>query len=353
VAVSTLQGGAVVVDTHNDLLLLVDRRPRAEQAAYFRERWVTQLRAGGVGVQVLPVCTPDCRSLVRIIGVGHRVADANSDVVALCNTGADIDAARDEGKIALVLAIESCEALGSDPGLLEPLFRLGIRMASFTHMGRTGFADGSAEDHTRSGLTRAGIEALSVMEELGILMDVSHLSAAGVDDVLERATRAVVASHSSAHALLGHHRNLTDERLKGIAATGGVIGVNFMAGFIDPDDPTVDRLVDHLLHIAAVAGIDHVGLGPDFIEEYAHELVVGDLVMEGVSLKQVIPDLGGPTGLPLVTDALLARDVPEGDIRKIAGENWLRVLRAELGVARESAPADVAAGHRNEVASAP
>ncbi len=331
-AVSTLRESVVVVDTHNDLLLLVDRRPRAEQAAYFRERWVPQLRAGGIDVQVLPVCTPDFRSLVRIVGVGHRVADANPDAVALCNTGADIDDALAEGKIALILAIESCEALGSDAGLLEPLFRLGIRMASFTHMGRTGFADGSAEDDAGSGLTRAGTEALSIMEELGILMDVSHLSAAGVDDVLERTTRTVIASHSSAHALLGHHRNLTDERLKGIAATGGVIGVNFMAGFIDPGDPTVDRLVDHLLHIAAVAGIDHVGFGPDFIEEYAHELVVGEMVMEGVSLKQVIPDLGGPTGLPLVTDGLVARGVPEADIRKIVGENWLRVLRAELGV---------------------
>jgi membrane dipeptidase len=212
------------------------------------------------------------------------------------------------------------------------MFRLGVRMVSFTHMGRTAFADGSAEDATGSGLTRAGIEALALFEELGVLMDVSHLSASGVDDVLERATRPVVASHSSAHALLQHHRNLTDDRIRGIAATGGVVGVNFMAGFIDPDNPTVERLVDHVLHIASVAGIDHVGLGPDFIQEYALETYVDDLVIEGVSLKQAIPGLGGPTGLPLVTDELVARGVAEDEIRAILGGNWLRVLRAELGV---------------------
>jgi membrane dipeptidase len=204
-------------------------------------------------------------------------------------------------------------------------------MVSFTHFGRTAFADGSAEDRAGSGLTKAGTAALTLMEELGILMDVSHLSAAGVDEVLERSTRTIVASHSSAHALRDHHRNLTDERLRGIAATGGVIGVNFMAGFIDPADPTVDRLIDHVLHIAEVAGIDHVGFGPDFIQEYANETVVGDVVMDGVSLKQVIPGLGGPDGFPLVLDGLAARGVPGAEIRKIARDNWLRVFRAELG----------------------
>ena len=323
--------GKVVVDAHNDLLLLVDRRPPVEQAEYFRERWLPQLRAGGVGIQVLPVFAADLRSVLRMIGAAHRVADGNGDEVMLCETAADLDQALARGKIGLVLAIEGCAALGDDASLLEPLFRLGVRMVSFTHFGRTGFADGSGEGHTRSGLTRAGIAALTLMEELGILMDVSHLSAAGVDDVLERATRTIVASHSSAHALRGHHRNLTDERLRGIAATGGVIGVNFMAGFIDPSNPTLDRLADHVLHIADVAGIDHVGFGPDFIQEYAIETVVGDVVMDGVSLKQVIPDLGGPAGFPVVLDSLRARGVPSADVQKIARDNWLRVLRAELG----------------------
>jgi membrane dipeptidase len=126
-------------------------------------------------------------------------------------------------------------------------------MVSFTHFGRTGLADGSAEDAAGSRLTAAGVDAVHLLEELAVLIDVSHLSAAGTDHVLELATRPVVASHSSAHALCAHHRNLTDERLKGIAATGGVVGVNFFFGFIDPDNPSVERLVDHVEHVAGVA----------------------------------------------------------------------------------------------------
>jgi len=331
---STLHRDADLVDAHNDLLGLVVRRPRGEQAAYFRSRWLSQLRDGGVDVQVLALFTgrDDLHELLLMLEAGHRVAAANADAVAICLTGADVDAALAAGKIALILALEGCGALRGEVAILETLFRLGVRMVSFTHMGRTAFADGSGEDSTGSGLTRAGIEALGVAEELGMLMDVSHLSASGVDDVLARATRPVVASHSSAFSLLAHHRNLTDDRLRAIAASGGVVGVNFMAGFVDPDRPTVERLVDHVLHVASVAGAGHVGLGPDFIEEYALETYVGDLVIEGVSMKQAIPGLGGPTGLPLVTDAIVARGVPEDEIRAILGGNWLRVLRAELGV---------------------
>lgn len=327
-------GESRVVDAHNDLLALVVRRPRGEQAAYFRSRWLPQLREGGVDLQVLPVYTSrdDLHEVIRTIEAAHRVAEANADAVSICLTGGDIDVALDEGKIALVLSIEGCGALGQEIALLEAMFRLGVRMVSFTHMGRTALADGSAEDATGSGLTHAGIEALALLEELGALMDVSHLSATGVDDVLDRASRPVIASHSSAFSLRQHHRNLTDERLRRIAAGGGVIGVNFLAGLVDPDNQTIDRLIDHVLHIASVAGADHVGLGPDFIEEYAIETYVGDLVLEGVSLKQSIPGLSGPAGIPLIADALEARGVPEAEIRAILGDNWLRVLRAEMGV---------------------
>src|SRR3954467_498914 len=206
-------------------------------------------------------------------------------------------------------------------------------MVSFTHFGRTALADGSAEDGAGSRLTAAGIAAVHLLEELSVLIDVSHLSAAGSDHVLELATRPVVASHSSAHALCQHHRNLTDTRLKGIATTGGVVGVNFFYGFIDPANPSVDRLVDHIEHIASVAGIDHVGLGPDFIKEVFEELPLppdGEL-LGGFDDKLTIPGLDGPTGLPLVTEALVRRGWRLNDIRKVLGDNWLRVFRSDLG----------------------
>jgi membrane dipeptidase len=339
-AAAALHADATVVDTHNDLLMLVARRPSADQAGYFRDHWVPQLRAGGVDVQALPVFIDDdfrpegaLRQTLRMIEAAHRLAEDNGDVVTLCRSGDEVDAAVAAGRIALVLALEGCEAVGVDVTLLETFDRLGVRMASFTHFGRTALADGSAEDAAGSLLTAAGVEALALMEQLGMLVDVSHLSAAGTDHVLSLATRPVVASHSSAHAVRAHHRNLTDERLKGIAASGGVVGVNFFYGFIDPDAPTVERLIDHIEHVATVAGIEHVGLGPDFVKEVYEQLTppAGEIDFEGLDGTRTIPGLDGPAGLPLVTAALLRRGWSDADIRKVLGENWLRVFRADLG----------------------
>jgi membrane dipeptidase len=338
-AAARLHASATVVDTHNDLLMLVSRRPAADQASYFREHWLPQLQAGGVRVQVLPVFIDDdfrpegaLRQTLRMVEAAHRVATDAADVVALCRTGADIDAALDAGRIALVLALEGCEAIGIDVELLRTFARLGVRMVSFTHFGRTALADGSAEDSAGSRLTAAGVVAVHLLEELSVLVDVSHLSATGTDHVLSLATRPVVASHSSAYALCEHHRNLTDERLKGIASTGGVVGVNFFYGFIDRDTPTVERLVDHIEHIAGVAGIDHVGLGPDFVKEVFEQLTppAVSLDFDGIDGTRVIPGLDGPAGLPLVTGEMVRRGWPEPDIRKVLGDNWLRVFRTAL-----------------------
>jgi membrane dipeptidase len=338
--VAALHSDAVVVDTHNDLLMLVAHRPAAKQAGYFRDHWLPQLHDGGVDVQVLPVFIDDAfrpegalRQTLRMIEAAHRLAEDNPDSVGLCSTGEEIDATLGSGRIALVLALEGCEAVGVDVALLETFARLGVRMASFTHFGRTALADGSAEDSAGSRLTAAGVEALALMEQLGMLLDVSHLSAAGTDHVLSLATRPVVASHSSAHALCEHHRNLTDERLKGIAASGGVVGVNFFYGFIDPAAPTVERLVDHIEHVAATAGIDHVGLGPDFVKEIFEQLTppAGDVDFDGLDGALTIPGLDAPSGLPLVTAELVRRGWPDTDVRKVLGDNWLRVFRSDLG----------------------
>ena len=338
-----LHADAVVVDTHDDLLMLTTRRPKAQQAEYFRTTWLPELRAGGVDVQVLPVYIDDdyrpegaLRQTLKMLESGWTIAEGNPDDVAVCLTGAEVDAAVDSGRIALVLALEGCEAVGRDVELLSTLYRVGVRVASLTHFGRTLLADGSREDAAGSRLTKAGVEAVAVMEELGLLLDVSHLGALGVDHVLEISRRPVLATHSSAYELRGHHRNLTDERLKGIAAGAGVVNVNFFAGFLDedPDQHTVARVVDHLEHVASLAGVGAVGLGPDFLDKVFRELypAVESMVVEGVDAKRYVPGLEGPSGLPLVTEELVRRGWSEPDIRAVLGGNDLRLFRAELGV---------------------
>lgn len=338
-----LHHDAVLVDTHDDLLMLAARRPPTHQAAYFRDEWLPQLRDGGVDVRVLPVFVDDdfrpegaLRQTLKMLESGWRIAEGNADAVQICLTGSDIDDALAAGRIALVLALEGCEAIGTDVELLSTLYRFGVRVASLTHFGRTALADGSGEDTAGSRLTRAGVAAVAAMEELGLLLDVSHLGATGVDHVLDIARRPVIATHSSAHELRGHHRNLTNERLRGIASGHGVVNVNFFAGFLSDDDAefTVERVVDHLDHIASICGVDAVGLGPDFIDQVLCELypLATEILMEGIDAKMLVPGLEGPRGLPLVTHELVRRGWAEADIRAVLGGNDLRLFRAELGV---------------------
>lgn len=345
---SDLHQDAVVADTHNDLLCLVVRRPRDQWASYFREHWLPQLVAGGVDIQVLPVYIDDgfrpelaLRETLRMIEAAHRLAEGNADAVALCLNGADVRRTVESGRIALVLALEGCPQIDTDIELLQTVFRLGVRITSFTHFGRSALADGSGEDAAESRLTGAGVAALAEMARYGMICDVSHLGRRGVDHVLELTTRPLIATHSSALALRAHHRNLSDEHLRGIAGTGGVVCVNFCAGFLDEREHTLDRLVDHVLHIAEVAGIEHVGLGPDFVDEVLRELFPGNdsLVMGGIDALACVPGLEGPRGLPLVTAALLDRGLPTDDVRRIVGGNVARLFDAELGRPGASVPA--------------
>jgi membrane dipeptidase len=337
-----LHEDAVVVDSHNDLPVLMLMRNAVLGAQgverYWSERWVPDARAGGLNVQVLPIYVdPEAaESSLRVtllqLEALEREAALTPDV-ELCRTGAEIDAALAAGKIALLLALEGTSGIGIDVELLSLFHRLGIRMVSFTHWSRAMLADGSADEDAGSRLPRNGVRALAELERLGILLDVSHLAAPAVDHALELATRTLVASHSSARALCDHHRNLSDEHLRAIAATGGVIGINILPVFIDPENPTLDRVIDHVEHVAEVAGVDHVGLGPDFIKEWMDEVYPQYdrfLALDGVDLKAAVPGLAHTRDLPNVTAKLLERGWPEADVRKVLGENWLRVFRETL-----------------------
>ncbi|MET9256518.1 membrane dipeptidase [Streptomyces sp. NPDC003717] len=331
---------AVVADAHNDLLMAVAARPPERWGGFFRERWLPQLLAGGVGIQVLPVFVDDqyrpegaLRQTLRMIECAHVLAEANADRVALCRTGAEIDAALAGGRIALVLALESAPGVDASVELFSTLYRLGVRVASIAHWGRTPLADGSREDATGSRLTAPGVRAVREMERLGMLFDISHLGASGVEHVLELATQPLIATHSSARALRDHHRNLTDDQIRGVAGTGGVVCVNFVPDFLtdDPAKVSADRIVDHIEHIADVAGIEHVGLGPDFVRE-----VIADVTppcCENLDDEDPLfdfPGLEGPAGLPLVTEALERRGLPEEDVLRVLGGNVRRLLGACL-----------------------
>lgn len=328
-----------VVDLHNDLILLVDHFDRRGARDHFAEFWRPELQAGGVDVQVLPICIEEqfqsegaLRRTLLLVERVHELAEEHPDI-QVCLTGADVRRTRADGGTALILALEGAHALGQDPALIRTMHRVGVRVVSLAHLWRTHLADGSAlDDSSRGGLTPQGIEVVQEMERLGIIFDVSHLGRAGVDDVLEVATRPMMATHSACRAVMDVHRNLSDEQLRGIAAVGGVVGVAAaIPPFIDPSTPTVDRVVDHIEHLASVTSFDHIALGPDFVDDYFDQ-VYGGWVVTGIDPPTVPTGLRRPSDLPRLTDAMIARGIPEDDIVKVLGGNALRVMDAVMGV---------------------
>lgn len=336
----SLHEGAVVVDTHNDLILLVDHFDRQGKRDHFGEFWLPQLHAGGVNVQVLPIWLEEQyqsegglrRSLLLVERI-HELAEEHADEIRVCLTGADVDQAIAEGLIALIIALEGAHGIGQDAELIRSFARVGTRVASIAHFGRTFLADGSGLDDSSSGrLTPQGVEVLTEMERLGIVFDISHLGVAGVEDVLRLATRPLLATHSACLALSDVHRNLSDGQIKGIAQLGGVTCVAAaIPVFIDPHDPSAERVVDHIEHMISVAGVDHVGLGPDFIEDYYLHLQGGWPVVPGLPSSTKTAEVLRPADLPKVTDVMVRRGFSADDIRKILGGNVMRVLREVMG----------------------
>jgi len=337
----TLHNDATVVDTHNDLILLVDHFDRRWKPRHFGDYWLPELRAGGVDVQVLPICVEDqfqsegaLRRTLLLVERIHELAAEYPGDVAVCLTAAEVDAAGAAGKIALIIALEGAHAIGQDPQLIRTMARVGVRVVSLTHLGRTFLADGSELDDTSSGrLTPQGIEVFSEMERLGIVFDISHLGLGGVDHVLELATRAPLATHSACLAITDIHRNLSDEQIKKIGRLGGVIGVPAaIPRFIDPKHPTADRVVDHVEHIAVIAGTDHVSIGPDFIEDYYRTVFGGLPPRPGLEAELAATEVARPSDFPKITAAMVRRGFSETDIRKVLGGNVLRVLQDVMGV---------------------
>lgn len=240
----------------------------------------------------------------------NDIAQAQADVAIVRRTD-DILAARAAGRPALLLAIEHADATDRSLNILRMLYEAGVRSIGLTHNLSSWAADGNGEERPGVGLTRFGIALVQEMNRLGMVVDLAHVSESAFYSALEVSTKPVLFSHGNARALCEHTRNLRDEQLRALAANGGVIGLSFVPMFIDKDNPTFARFLDHVDHIASVAGIDSIGLGSDFDG--------GGTAFPGVA------------ELPRVAEGLLQRGYSEEDVRKILGGNVLRVLRATIG----------------------
>lgn len=324
-----------VADAHNDLLLAVEHQRRRGFSDPFGDFWLPQLRDGGVVLQVLPIYTEEefvggdaLRRAMVIMETARWMADLHSSDVAIVETGDEIQAVVGSGRMALVLALEGGEPFGADLGLVDGMARLGVRIASLTWNRRTMMADGVGERATGGGLTSLGRRAVAEFERCGITADVSHLSDAGLRDVLQVAQAPIMATHSSCRDLYDHPRNLTDGQLREVAATGGIVCANAFGGFLSAQ-PSLPDYVDHIAHAAEVIGPEAVGLGADFIDDL---MPIVDPISEGFLVEKipVIPELRSARDYPATGEALAER-LGEDVARRVMGGNLIRFLTDRLG----------------------
>ena len=293
----------------NDLCIDIEKMQRAGSMAQFFASFIHMSQFTGVDA-----VEDAYRYALAMIAHGKTELAKSSDEIAIAHTHEELIANRNSGKMSAVLTVEEGGIINGKMEYLEELYRQGIRLITLTwnHENCIGFPNSREPELMRRGLKPFGIEVVRRMNELGMIIDVSHLSDGGFWDVVQYSTKPFVASHSNARALCNHPRNLTDEMIKALAEKGGVTGVNFYPYFLQENGKaTVTDIANQVWHIYQVGGEDVLALGTDF-----------DGFDEG---ELDIANLGE---MNLVYDAILKKGFSERQMDKILNGNILRVMRA-------------------------
>ncbi|HYE79778.1 MAG TPA: dipeptidase [bacterium] len=287
---------------------------------------------GAVDLQIASVYTPKefmgpyaTEFALKLLWHGLRTIDGSGGRLIHVTSQADLDQlGPGSGKLGFMFSLEGGSPLNGSIELLEMFQRLGIRAVGLVHNHRNELADGAYPDPgPQRGMTEAGKAIVRRMEELGMVVDVAHIADPSFEDLLGIITKPIWASHALCRAIQPLPRNLSDEMIRAIAATGGVIGVDFIVEHMKPITPghmphgSVYDICDHVDHIVGLVGIDHVGIGSDFDGYFTP--------------VEHLADVGE---LPHLTAALLERGYGEADLGRFLGGNFLRVLRAVLPVHR-------------------
>lgn len=313
---------AIVVDTHVETPFLISEK-NVRLRSNSGQVSLDKLREGGVDVVFFSIYVNPYKykdqprsQAEKIIGLLRKEIEANADLIELATSHADIQRIVAAGKIAGLMGMEGADPIGESLNNIDHFYKLGVRYLGPTWSTHTLMADSSGPPKPRwNGLSKFGKMAVERMNQLGMLIDVSHLSDAAFKDVLTLSKQPVIASHSAVDGVRNHARNLSDDMLKLLALNGGVTGIVFYTPFLDASGKAdLKRVVDHIDHAVKVGGIEHVGLGSDF---------------DGL-------DLPPPTGLedarrfPAITQELKARGYSNADVYKILGANFMRLFAQVL-----------------------
>jgi membrane dipeptidase len=375
---------SIVIDTHNDITTpMIDKsfdigsRGDAPDSKIRTHTDIRRMKEGGLTAEFFAIYVDHnfidkkasegggaARRAMDMIDAVYDQVRRHNDQMEMAYTAADIRRAAKQHKIAALMGIEGGHAIEDSLHALGIFYRLGVRYMTLTHTNTNDWADssGDIEDTTikhHDGLTDFGRQVVREMNRLGMMVDVSHVSDKTFYDAVKESRAPVIASHSSCRALANQPRNMTDEMLKALSKNGGVVMINFYDAFLDqskvefskrereiesdlakkyPTDPArvqeelekwraaqnppktpLSMLIDHIDHAVKVAGIDHVGIGSDF---------------DGVPFTGLPEGMEDISKLPNITYELMKRGYSDGDIKKILGENFLRVMsEVERGAA--------------------
>jgi membrane dipeptidase len=368
-----LHFSSLVIDTHDDTTQrFLDSRFDLGERNALGSIDIPRMKEGGLGAIFFSIWIPSKitgpeavkRALDQIDAVRQQVNKHSNDLM-LVTTADGIRDAHKQSKIAALMGVEGGHMIASDLSVLRRYAALGARYMTLTHSGNAEWADSSTDKPVHNGLTAFGKDVVREMNRLGMIVDISHVSDKTFADVLEISKAPVFASHSDCRAICDAPRNMTDDMIRALAARGGVIQINYHVGFLSQefrnaekahpewdkaialevrkrcgeregcqliegdritreyvlrgDLPRVEwtKIIEHIDHAVKVAGIDHVGLGSDF---------------DGANMPFGMEDA---TKLPQITNALLEKGYSEGDVKKILGENTLRVMAEVERVSRE------------------
>jgi membrane dipeptidase len=368
-----LHTSSIVIDTHDDTTQRL-LEPSFDIGTRHADGNIDipRMREGGLNAIFFSIWIPSKtvgpdavkKAIDQIDAVREAVRKHPNDLV-LATTADEVRAAKKQNKIAALMGVEGGHMIDNDLAVLRSYAVLGVRYMTLTHMGNTDWADSSTDTPAHNGLTDFGKQVVLEMNRLGVMVDISHVSDKTFYDAIATSKAPVIASHSSARALTETPRNMTDDMMRVLAKNGGVIQINYHVGFLSQefrdfekahpeaekeindevkkrcgDDeacslvmgdqvvrdlmqagklPKVDwtKIIDHIDHAVKIAGIDHVGLGSDF-----------DGAVMPIGMQDV-------THLPQITGALLQKGYSESEIRKILGENTLRVMSEVERVSRQ------------------
>jgi membrane dipeptidase len=382
-----IQRRAIVIDTHNDITTPMtndDYDLGGTPPTPYRTS-IERMKKGGLTAEFFSLYVKPwyvehggaARRTLDMIDSVYRAIERHPRDLMLATSAADIRRAKQQGKIAALMGIEGGHAIEDSLPTLREFYRLGVRYMTLTWNNTNNWADSNRGPATHHGLSDFGKEVVREMNRLGMLVDISHVSDETMNAALDVSKAPIIASHSSARALSNVPRNIPDDILRRIAKNGGVVQVNFYSLFVDEktvrpqsdardarikaqqaaidekykDDPErraeesdkleaanplpplpISKLIDHIDHIVKVAGIDHVGIGADF--DGANDMPEG---AQDVSM------------LPNITYELLKRGYSEPDIRKILGENLLRVMAQAERVSRTMSKSISGAGSTRRI----